>query len=359
MQRLLTGADSSIIVVGLLAIIAGTTAQVIAEWDWLVVWIGWTVSLFFAVELFLRLRLERVDAGPDGRGWGQSAKTYMSKPSGIIDVIAVLAVPVPALLGLDVDDARLFGLLWVLKFARYSQGLALLDRVIRHAADPLLSVLLGFIIVLIIAATGMHLIEGAGQPDQFGSIPLAMWWAIVTLTTTGYGDAVPLTIAGRALAGGVMICGIGMFALWAGILASGFADELRRREFLQTWDLVAKVPFFQKLGADAIAAVARLLKRREVQSGQVVMRRGQPGEAMYFVVSGEVAVDLPSGPVRLGRDKFFGEMALISGEPRTATVKAEKACVLLELDVADFRQLGGDRPELLRAIAEEAERRRQ
>ena len=152
-----------------------------------------------------------------------------------------------------------------------------------------------------------------------------------------------------------MICGIGVFALWAGILASGFADELRRRNFLQTWDLVAKVPFFKSMGADAIAAVAHILRRREVPPGHVIMRRGQPGEAMYFVVSGEVDVDLASESVLLGRDKFFGEMALISGEPRTATVKAASTCVLLELDVADFRQLGVDR----RAIAQEAERRRQ
>ena len=182
MLRLLTAADFSVIVVGLLAIIAGTSPSVVAKWDWLIVLIGWTITFLFAVEVYVRLWLARIEAESNGDSWVVSARGYLRKPSGVIDIIAVLSVPVPVLLGLDVDSARLFGLLWVLKFGRYSQGLALLGRVIRNAADPLLSVLLGFVIVLISAATGMYLIEGSVYPDKFGSIPLAMWWAVVTLS---------------------------------------------------------------------------------------------------------------------------------------------------------------------------------
>ena len=88
------------------------------------------------------------------------------------------------------------------------------------------------------------------------------------------------------------------------------------------------------------------------------MRRGQPGEAMYFIVDGTVEVRLISATVRLGAGEFFGEMALMGTGTRTATVVAVEPTTLLELDVADFRRLGVDRPELLAAIAAEAARRK-
>ena len=108
-------------------------------------------------------------------------------------------------------------------------------------------------IVLLTAASIAYLVERHTNPEAFGSIPAALWWAIVTMTTTGYGDVVPQPMAGRVLAGVVMMSGILVFALWAGILASGYAEELRRREFLRTWELVAKVPFFHNIGASLIA----------------------------------------------------------------------------------------------------------
>ncbi len=356
--RMMAFGDCAVATVGLLAIIVATSKSIAAEWQGQIGAIVWIATVLFAIEIHLCAEFVRAAGVPWMTGWVRAVTGYLRTPAGSIDLMAVLAIPIPTLLGLNDESARLFGLVWVLKYARYSSGLVLLGRVMRNAADSLLSVLLGFVIVLIAAANAMYLLEGESQPDQFGSIPLAMWWAIVTLTTTGYGDVTPLTVLGRMLGGIVMVCGIAMFGLMAGILASGFADELRRREFLQTWDLVARVPFFHDLGADKIAAVARLLKRREMSAGQVVMRRGQPGEAMYFVVEGEVEVDLVSGPVRLAHGKFFGEMALITGEPRSVTVTAKETCLLLELDVADFRQLAGDSPELLRAIADEAARRR-
>ncbi len=356
--RLLAFGDCAVATIGLLAIIVATSKMIAVDWAGLIGVIVWIATVLFAMEIILRAKFVRVTGVPRMMGWVRAVNGYLRTPAGLINMIAVLAIPIPTLAGLSDQSARLFGLFWVLKYARYSAGLVLLGRVLRNAADSLLSVMLGFLIVLIAAANAMYLLEGESQPDQFGSIPLAMWWAIVTLTTTGYGDVTPLTVLGRLLGGIVMVCGIAMFGLMAGILASGFADELRRREFLQTWDLVARVPFFHDLGADKIAAVARLLKRREMSAGQVVMRRGQSGDAMYFVVEGEVEVDLVSGPVRLAHGQFFGEMALITGEPRSVTVTAKEPCLLLELDVADFRQLAGDSPELLRAIADEAGRRR-
>ncbi len=181
----------------------------------------------------------------------------------------------------------------------------------------------------------------------------------MTLTTTGYGDVTPITPLGRILAGFVMVSGILVFALWAGILATGYAEELRRREFLRTWDLVAKVPFFHSVGASVIADVARLLRARDYPARAAIMRRGERGDCMYFIASGEVEVRLPPGTVRLAPGEFFGEIALLTGEPRNATVVAVQPCTLLTLDIVDFRQLLGRQPELARVVSEEAARRLQ
>lgn len=346
-------ANGAVVGVALLVALAGTDYLAAADWGWLTGAVTWAATIFFGVDLLLRLR----KANSEGREGMAGVTAYLKTGLAWIDILVVVAVPLAELLGAASNVSDIFALLCILKLVRYSMGLALLGRVLHNAADPLLSVLLSFAIILIMSGTFMHLIEGAGQPAQFGSTPLAMWWAIVTLTTTGYGDVTPLSFLGRVLAGVTMVCGIGTFALLAGILASGFADELKRRDFLHTWDLVAKVPFFSKVGPGVIAEVARLLRRNEFSKGQTIVQQGAPGESMYFIVSGEVKVRAPSGSIRLSNNQFFGEMALITGAPRSVTVVATKPCVLLELDVADFRQLAASRPELMKMIEEEAARR--
>ena len=253
--------------------------------------------------------------------------------------------------------ASLFGFIWAFKLVRYSPGLASLERVISNARHALLSVLLGFGILLLLAASLAYLLERSTQPDVFGSIPAALWWAIVTMTTTGYGDVVPQTVLGRMLAGVVMVSGIAVFALWAGILATGYFEETRRREFLRTWDLVAKVPFFHDVGAAVIADVAQLLRPRDYPAGAVIVRRGERGDCMYFVASGEVEIRVRPEGIRLGAGDFFGELALLTGDPRNATVVATRQCTLLRLDIVDFRQLLGRQPELARIIRAAADAR--
>jgi voltage-gated potassium channel len=144
---------------------------------------------------------------------------------------------------------------------------------------------------------------------------------------------------------------------WAGILATGFAEETRRREFLRTWDLVAMVPFFHDIAAALIADVARLLRPREFPAGAIIVRRGQLGYCMYFVVSGEVGVQLQPEEVLLGPGAFFGEMSLLPGSPRNVTIVTTQPCALLALDIVDFRELLRRQPNLARIIHEGADRR--
>jgi voltage-gated potassium channel len=224
-------------------------------------------------------------------------------------------------------------------------------------ARALASVLVLFLIALFLASAAMHLIERAGQPAAFGTLPGSLWWAVVTLATAGYGDVVPQTMLGRLLAAIVMMFGIATFGLWTGILATGFAAESRRRNFIQTWDLVSKVPFFQSLDPAAFTEITHMLRRIEVPEQTAVIREGRVGDCMYFIASGEVKVEVNPMPVRLGAGAFFGELALLGDLIRTANVSTTKPSTLLVLDLADFRNLMAHHAELARVIEAEGRKR--
>ncbi len=313
------------------------------------------ISIFFIAEYLMRLVCARALPGAEHRSVWRSRLDWALSIEGVVDFLGVL----PGILNivLETRDAILFGLIWVFKLVRYAPGLAGLRRAIGNARRALLSVLLGFVVVLLAASSLEYLFERAVQPEAFGSIPAALWWGIVTMTNTGYGDSVPLTLPGRILAGVVMVCGIVVLALVAGILATSFAQELRRYAFLRTWNIVAKVPFFQTIGASTIAEVARLLRPRDFPAGAVIVRRGEPGDCMYFIASGEVEIELSPAPLRLATGDFFGEIALLTGTPRTATVVAAQACTLLRLDIVEFRELMGRQPDLARVIYDAAHQR--
>ena len=334
--------------VGLLAVVLDTSRLIDAQFHFLIIGTILVVWGYIAVEVFFRLK----SAGAERR-------RYLVSAGGLIDLATVIAIPVGWLLARTRPDAQLFAVVWALRYVQHGQttGLTLLARTLRRSSAALLSVAIMFLVIFVLAATLAYVFEREAQPEAFGSVPRAMWWAITTLTTTGYGDLVPVTVWGRLLAGWVMIGGIVMFALQAGVIAGAFAEELQRKHFLHTWDLVTTVPFFEALGAAAIADIVRLLQTRDVAEGTIIVRQGQPGDAMYFIVAGEVAVQLIPAPVTLGVGSFFGEMALLFGAPRSATVVATQPSVLLVLDIADFRVLAGRRPELIDAIETEGKRR--
>jgi voltage-gated potassium channel len=310
---------------------------------------AFTVSVLFGLAAVRRLRLARNSGVPLGAS--------LASPVVVLAAVGALAVPLALLAGVDRGDARLCGLVWGLSLVRGTSAFRLIGRVLQSEREPLLGVLAAFLVILFVAATGAYLLERDGQPGVFGSIQ-ALWWGIVTITTTGYGDAVPATALGRLLSGILMVTGIGMFALWAGILANGFGQEIRRREFVRTWELVAQVPLFRSLGAGLITEISRLLRARRYPAGRAVMRRGEAGDAMFFIAEGELEVELADRRVRLQAGGFVGELALISGAPRMATVLATQASTLLVLEVAEFRELAASRPELMHALEQEGARRR-
>jgi voltage-gated potassium channel len=276
-----------------------------------------------------------------------------------VDAIAATAVPIAMVLGANSKTAWLLGVFWMLKVVPGIPGLRQLRRVLVLESGPLLSVLVIFLMVLFLASVAVYFLERDIQPVAFGSVPAALWWAVATLTTTGYGDVVPITPLGRLVAAVVMICGLGVFGLWTGILATGFAAETRRDNFLKTWESVSKVPFFAALGPAAIADVTHMLRTMDLPARTTIIRKGQAGDCMYFIAAGEVEVDLPGKKVALGEGAFFGEMALLGNNLRSASITTTRVSKLLVLDLVDFRMLMARHPDLAQTIDAEAKRRAQ
>jgi voltage-gated potassium channel len=310
----------------------------------------WTCLVYFVFEWLVRLR----HMARQGR-----LSLYALSGSGIVDAIGALAVPIALLSGIEPRTAWLFSILWVLKVVPGIPGLRQLRRVLVLESGPLLSVLVIFLMVVFLASVAEYFLERDVQPATFGSVPAALWWAVVTLTTTGYGDVVPITPLGRMVAALVMISGLGVFGLWTGILATGFAAETRRDNFLKTWETVSKVPFFATLGPAAIADVTHMLRTMDLPARTMIIRKGQQGDCMYFIAAGEAEVELPGKKVALGEGAFFGEMALLGNNVRGANVTTTKVTRLLVLDLVDFRLLMARHPDLAETIDAEAQRRAQ
>jgi len=308
----------------------------------------WACLAFFVFEWVVRLR----HGFQAQRGW-----SYAMSGRGLVDAAAAIAVPLAMILGAPPKTAWLLGIFWMIKVVPGIPGLRQLRRVLVLESGPLLSVLVIFLMVLFLASVAEHFLERDLQPAAFGSVPAALWWAVATLTTTGYGDVVPITPLGRMVAALVMICGLGVFGLWTGILATGFAAETRRDNFLKTWESVSKVPFFAALGPAAIADVTHMLRTMDLPARTMIIRKGQTGDCMYFIAAGEVEVDLPGKKVTLGDGAFFGEMALLGNNLRSANITTTRVSKLLVLDLVDFRMLMARHPDLAETIDAEARRR--
>jgi voltage-gated potassium channel len=188
-----------------------------------------TVAVF-SIEYVLRIWACTAD--PRYAGPVRGRLRMMFTPMALIDLAAVLPFYLPMVTGLDlrfVRALRLLRLLRVFKLGRYSESLKILANVLRNKKEELAMTVFAAGVLLIVFSSLMYYIENDAQPDRFSSIPAAMWWGVATLTTVGYGDIFPITVGGKILGALSALVGIGMFALPAGILGSGFIDEMHRR----------------------------------------------------------------------------------------------------------------------------------
>lgn len=190
-------------------------------------WVIEVISVaIFSVEYFARVWTCVED--PAYKDRRNPRLSYMVSPMALIDLLAILPFYLGFFVNMDLRFLRVLRLLRILKLTRYSSAMSMLLDVFREEASAFFAGFFILIVLLVLAASGAYLAEHQIQPEKFGSIPAAMWWAMATLTTVGYGDVTPITPAGKIFGSLVAVVGIGMAALPAGILASGMADRLRR-----------------------------------------------------------------------------------------------------------------------------------
>ncbi len=159
-------------------------------------------------------------------------------PLALIDLLAVLPFYLPYL-SVDLRVLRMFRMVRIMrvmrimriaKLGRYSESVQTLLRVLYARREQLLSTVFILGMLLVVSASLMYYAEREAQPKTFSSIPAAMWWAVATFTTVGYGDIYPVTVVGKLMASVMAILGIGLGALPTGILGAGFIEEMQNRK---------------------------------------------------------------------------------------------------------------------------------
>ncbi|MGY3576583.1 voltage-gated potassium channel [Bradyrhizobium sp. USDA 4504] len=345
----------AIIAVDVLAAILASVPEIDAQFGWLLTTIEIAAVIAFALEYAARL-WSVVGHSLRDMTPARARLEYAFSALGVIDLLAFLPSAVALAIG-DKTALVLFGMLPFLKLVRYSTAM----RSLLAALHAERRTLFGCVVILtgavLLFASLLYAIEHRVQPDKFGTMPQAMWWAIVTLGTVGYGDVVPITPLGRTVTVVAIVVGFAMIALPVAIISTAFADEVRRRDFVVTWGMLARVPLFSHLGAADISDIMRLLRSQTIEAGEVLVRRGDAASSMYFITAGEVEIDLPSQLVRLSDGAFFGEIALLRRTSRSGTVTATRKTKLLVLDAQDFHALIERMPALAAHVRETAEAR--
>ncbi|WP_296403216.1 ion transporter [Psychrobacter sp.] len=192
--------------------------------------------VIFSGEYLLRLWAiveKDKDKHPELPNWKRRLQ-WLKSPGAIIDFISIAPAFLNYFVTVDLRFLRVLRLFRLLKLTRYFAAMRILLIVLHKEKESFKAVIFILIILIVTASSGIYVVENQAQPEVFESIPKSMWWAVVTLTTVGYGDVIPVTNAGKFLGAVITILGVGLAALPAGILASGLASELeQRREILE------------------------------------------------------------------------------------------------------------------------------
>lgn len=311
-------------------------------------------SLFvFILEYLLRIwTAVEYRAHPEATGKYRFRASFALSPLMVIDFIAIAPTILFSFLGLDLRFLRVFRFLRLFKLMRYSPALSSLASVFYEERRALIATLIIMLGLVLFASSIMYYLERSIQPEAFGSIPAAMWWAFATLTTVGYGDVVPLTMWGKIFGAMVMILGVGVYALPIGIVASGFANEIHRRDFVIRWGLVASVPLFHGLDANLINTVAKRLRSQVAEAGKLIAFEGENADKLFLIVSGSVRMRSKKGEFHLHKGAFFGVRSLMERSTYSANFVVTAKAQLLVLEASDFHHLLDHYPSLKLRISE-------
>ncbi|MGO4508943.1 cyclic nucleotide-gated ion channel [Bradyrhizobium sp. 2TAF36] len=345
----------SVIVLDVVAMILASVPELDARFDTLFSAVAVLAVIVFALEYLARLWTVAGHTQRNGSALSDRL-SYAFSALGIIDLMAFLPAAIVLATGRHATLAGL-GVLPFFKLIRYSPAMRSLLAAIHAERRALIGCIVILIGVVLTFASLLYAIERDVQPSKLGTIPDAMWWAIVTLGTVGYGDVVPVTPLGKFVSVFAIISGFAMIALPVAIISTAFAEEVRRRDFVVTWGMLARVPLFSHLSAAEIADIMRLLRARTIEQGEILVRRGDTASSMYFITAGEVEITLPSQQVRLADGTFFGEIALLHKTKRSGTVTATRKTRLLVLDAQDFHALIERMPTLAAHVHQTAKAR--
>ena len=359
-ERIAVVADRALmalIVINLIAVALESVPALGARYTLMFDLIEYFSLTVFTIEYALRL-WGAVEHGPHRHLSPARARLkYALSPAGLVDLVAVLPFWLALVLPADFRFVLVFRMVRFFKIARYSPAMRSLLDVLYRERRALFGCLVITMGMAMVAASLMHLAEGKVQPDKLGTIPDALWWAIVTVGTIGYGDVVPVTALGKVIATGTIFVGLILMALPIGIIATAFSEQIHRRDFIVTWGMIAKVPLFAELDAGDIAGISELLRAKLVEPGEVIIREGDHAHSMYFIAAGEVEVALGKKRVKLGAGQFFGEVAVLKNERRSGTATALERTNLLALSAQDLHALMQRDPRIAARIKDVVEKR--
>ena len=185
--------------------------------------------IIFTIEYVLRVWSSNHD--PRFRHSIHGRLRYMMTTEALIDLLAILPFYIHVFVGFDLRVLRIFRLLRFLRLFRltaYMKSARMVKNVFKTRANELKLCLVLILFFIIMASCLLYFAEHLAQPAVFSSIPATLWWAVVTATSVGYGDMVPITVLGKTLTGIISLAGLAVFALPAGIITSGFLEEIRK-----------------------------------------------------------------------------------------------------------------------------------
>ena len=230
-ERLVRAAIFVLILANVFAVVAETVPSIRARF-------ANELSLFeaFSVGIFTIEYVFRLWAAVEHPRFGTpflGRIRYVFSFYALVDLVAILPFFIPRMVHCDmrfVRGLRLIRLLRVFKLGRYSTSLSMYGQILREKRDELVVSFALLMLLLLLSSSTIYWFEHEAQPQHFSSIPQAMWWGVVTLTTIGYGDVVPITVGGRIFGAIVAIIGVGFVALPSAILVSGMMEHLARKK---------------------------------------------------------------------------------------------------------------------------------
>ncbi|MFA5331624.1 MAG: ion transporter [Methanoregula sp.] len=221
---------TAVILLNIFIVVIESVESLYAVYGWIFELIDLFSVIIFTVEY--ALRIWTCTLHPKFQRTVSGRLRFAATPMAIVDLIAILPFYLPMFLPVDLRVLRmlrLMRLLRILKIGRYSASVKTFEKVLVKKKEEILLALAILLLVLVLASSLMYTVEHDAQPDKFADIPHSMWWGIVTLATVGYGDVYPITPLGQFLGAIVIVVGIGVFALPAGIFASGFVDVINEK----------------------------------------------------------------------------------------------------------------------------------